>query len=56
MSYVNTGTLNNFIATTKTRTKIKSRKTYLIFLSHGVWMDGGIFLCLRRNVTLQQYS
>lgn len=39
MSYVNTGTRNNFIATAKTRAKIKSRKIYLIFLSDGVWME-----------------
>jgi len=39
MSYVNTGTRNNFIATAKTCAKIKSRKTYLIFLSDGVWIE-----------------
>lgn len=31
MSYANTGTRNNFIATAKIRAKIKSHKTYLIF-------------------------
>lgn len=36
MSYVNTGTRNNFITAARTRAKIKSRKTYLIFLSGGV--------------------
>jgi len=41
MSYVNTGTRNNFIATAKTRAKIKSRKTYLIFVYRMVCVDGG---------------
>ena len=36
MSYVNTGTRKNFITTARTRAKIKSRKTYLIFLSDGM--------------------
>jgi len=40
MSYVNTGTRNNFIATAKIRAKIKSHKTYLIFFI-GWYLDGG---------------